>query len=355
MPSFTSLQQFFDTITARLTKSKRGVGGSEGVVATDVLEAMKDVGRYAEDVRSAAVSLNAGFVARSLSSYALIYVQGDVGNDSRTGETFGNTNANGPVQTLARVAQLHSNKTQSLFIEIRTGIVDVSSMVDLNVPEVFIYVWPNAALRFRKRPGVLDTNNVVVGEGTWPLRCFSNIVNVRVDGQLVTEAHAGSTGNGDQYFYRAAQGGIAICGNPFAGISHQYQSVLLSMPVGGSAGVGVNTTMFVHGHSGTNVGVGSQLANYKRSGSGTVILATNATETTMALTGIPETLVFEGSGSSKSVNVRRTYAFQFSIVYNDGCTITVQPAAACSANVNNLLTFTGAVGKTITVRITANY
>ena len=63
MPYFSSLQQFLDTVTARLTKPKRGVGGSEGVLATDVLEALKDTGKYTDDMRVVAQNVLSTFNA----------------------------------------------------------------------------------------------------------------------------------------------------------------------------------------------------------------------------------------------------------------------------------------------------
>lgn len=49
MPTFANLAQFVTTVTDKLTKPRRGVGGSEGVLASDVLSALVDCGTYVSD------------------------------------------------------------------------------------------------------------------------------------------------------------------------------------------------------------------------------------------------------------------------------------------------------------------
>lgn len=49
MPTFTNLSQFVTTVTDKLTKPRRGVGGSEGVTAADMLSAMIDVGTFVSE------------------------------------------------------------------------------------------------------------------------------------------------------------------------------------------------------------------------------------------------------------------------------------------------------------------
>lgn len=46
MPTFANLTAYVDTVTAKLTKPRRGVGGAEGVTAADVLSALVDCGYY---------------------------------------------------------------------------------------------------------------------------------------------------------------------------------------------------------------------------------------------------------------------------------------------------------------------
>ncbi|GHB63954.1 hypothetical protein [Persicitalea jodogahamensis] len=351
MPNFSSLQQFFDSITARLNKPKRGVGGSEGVVNADVLEALKDVGRYADDVKASSEALNSGFVARSLNNVATIYVRGDTGNDTRTG-VDDNSTASGAVKTLARAIELHSGKTQKLAIRILSGLVEVTSDLSAIIPDLSISIASGATLRFRNRTNLLDTNNVNVGGGTYRLLCFSNSVAIQNNGYLEILDHAAYTGSGNVFYYNFAQGAISICSNTDAIDGIAFQTIAFANV--GNVYIGNYCTLFAYGTHGTN-GYGSKLARYNRSDfGGSVTLGTNAKESVLETDKLRETLVFEGNGSAKSFNIRRTYAFQFEMVYNDGCTITVQPAASCLANANNTLTFSGAVGKTVTVRLTSN-
>lgn len=50
MPTFSSLQNFVDTITARLTKSRRGVAGSQGVTVADVQQSLIDAATFASEL-----------------------------------------------------------------------------------------------------------------------------------------------------------------------------------------------------------------------------------------------------------------------------------------------------------------
>ncbi|MPR36946.1 hypothetical protein [Salmonirosea aquatica] len=353
MPYFSSLQNFIDSVTARLTKPKRGVGGSEGVVPADLIDALTDVGKYADDMKVANTALTASFVSRSLNLNAVVYIRADVGDDTRTGETSASSGSTGAVKTLARAIQLHSGKTQKLSIRITSGNLAVDSDLQIIVPELTIMIYAGASLNFFKKSAVKDDANVTVGEGTYCLKCFTDNLLVRVDGNLIVQNHAGSSGTGNPFYYTNAQGAIAICMDQEAVFGISYQTIQLTHY--GAVTVGNNATLFTYGTNGTN-GYGSELARYKRVylGGGSLTLGSNATESALKTDKLRETLVFEGSGVSKSVNIRRSYAFAFEIVYNDGCTISVQPAANCSANANNTLTFTGTAGKTLTVRLTSS-
>jgi hypothetical protein len=352
MPYFSSLQNFIDSVTARLTKPRRGVGGSEGVVTADVIEALTDVGKYSDDMRVATNALNAGFVARSLNLNATVYVRGDTGSDTRTGEVDTGAAANGPIKTLERAVALHSGKTAKLTIVILSGLVELTSDQSVFVPTLTVVVQAGATLRFQKRASLKDGNNVTVGEGNFRLLCFSDMVTVNVSGYLEIIDHAPYSGAGDIFFYRTAQGVFSLCTDNSGVFGLGYQTLTVSHV--GNIYVGNNATLAAYGTHGLN-GYGSELARYKRvSLGGSITLGTAATESALVTDKLRETLVFEGNGSAKSFNIRRAYDFAFEIVYNDGCTITVQPAASCSANANNTLTFTGAVGKTVTVRLTSN-
>lgn len=341
-----SLSQFYTWVDGLFVDNN-----TRDIDEADFRDGLKVTAEFADDTKAAINAMVSSFISRSLNNVAAIYVRGDTGNDSRTGETDSTSATNGAVKTLSRVIALHSGKTQRLTIFIRSGAVVVDSELTLVVPELTIYVEAGASLTFNKRT-LLDTSNVTVGEGTWSLKCFTDILNVRVDGSLVIQNHTGSTGAGNQFYYPNGQGAIAICTDAYIVPAITYQTINFTHY--GTISVGNNTTLFVYGSNGLH-GYGSKLARYKRNAfGGSLTLGANATESALETDKLRETLVFEGSGSSKSVNIRRSYAFLFELVYNDGCTITVQPAANCLANANNTLTFSGAVGKTVTVRLTSN-
>lgn len=50
MPTFSSLQNFTDTITARLTKDRRGVNGSAGVTVADIRQSLIDAATFASEL-----------------------------------------------------------------------------------------------------------------------------------------------------------------------------------------------------------------------------------------------------------------------------------------------------------------
>ncbi len=49
MPTFATLEQYVTTVTSKLSKPRRGVDGSEGVLVSDVLSALVDCGTYVSD------------------------------------------------------------------------------------------------------------------------------------------------------------------------------------------------------------------------------------------------------------------------------------------------------------------
>jgi hypothetical protein len=62
-------------------------------------------------------------------------------------------------------------------------------------------------------------------------------------------------------------------------------------------------------------------------------------------------ITLQPNGTSVVFNLRRTYKFTWSAMYNDGVTIVSQPPATVNANTDALLTLTGAAGKTLTIQI----
>ena len=50
MPTFSSLENFVETINTRLTKSRRGIGGSEGVTIADIKQSLIDAATFASEL-----------------------------------------------------------------------------------------------------------------------------------------------------------------------------------------------------------------------------------------------------------------------------------------------------------------
>lgn len=222
------------------------------------------------------VGLQNAFIARSLNLTATIYVDGVNGNDIRTGTTNDNNAVTGAVKTLNRVAQLHSGKTQSLEIVI-TGNLDVITLCIIEVPFVLIRIMPGVTLTFRKTLANKDLSNVIVGEGTAKLTIYGFDLNILNQGTITVESHAGSTGLGDQYYYRQQQGAICLSGYL---LIDSNRLAIFNVTGGGTLNVGDNTIFACSGPSGVNGDSINKLARYRRSGviGGTVVLGTNAIE-----------------------------------------------------------------------------
>jgi hypothetical protein len=62
-------------------------------------------------------------------------------------------------------------------------------------------------------------------------------------------------------------------------------------------------------------------------------------------------ITLQPNGTSVVFNIRRTYKFTWSAMYNDGVTIVSQPPETVNTNTDALLTLTGTVGKTLTIQI----
>ncbi|MDQ6479815.1 hypothetical protein [Dyadobacter sp. LHD-138] len=274
MAYFSSLQNFIDTVTARFNKPKRSLV-NEGIVKQDVIDVLTDTAKFVTDIKVASEGINANFIQRSLSLYATIYVNGTDGNDARTGLSYDNNPVWGAVKTLGRVAELHSQKTQNLMIVI-SGNTSISNFVDLDIPFVTIIVNQNVTLTFSKK-SVEDANGIVVGEGSWAIFFYGHELNFNNSGTIKVEGHAGSTGLGDQYYYRQRQGAVAMARR------NMYDSdrfSILNVTGTGVLNVGNNTTFAVSGGSGSNSDGMNRLGRYRRSGvvGGTLVLGTNAVE-----------------------------------------------------------------------------
>lgn len=216
-------------------------------------------------------NLQSGFVARSLGLTATIYVDGINGNDARTGVTNDNNAATGRVKTIWRAAQLHSGKTNALNIVI-AGSVDHALYTYLDCPYVSISIEAGATLRFKK----YTTANV--GDGTSTLICKSSTVYVyiKTGGTLDVEGHAGTTGVGDQFFYRNQQGALAL-GSLISDCIYSGELQTITLRNAGTFTIGNNAVFAVTGQNGLNQ-YGSVKASYRRGYGSAPTLGTNAVE-----------------------------------------------------------------------------
>ncbi|GGM81812.1 hypothetical protein GCM10010967_11950 [Dyadobacter beijingensis] len=241
-------------------------------------------GAMATGVSAAVASVDAGtagMIARSLSVSMDINVRGDVGDDSRSGIDNGTT-ATGAVKTLARVAALASGKCHSLSILINSGNVIVDADVSFNVPEIFIHVKTGATLTVKKRT-ITDSNSVVVGEGNYRIVMQCNNANIRVNGSVIVEGGTGTSGLGDQFFYRWYQGAFTVTTPAFMKAGNRYQSLNVFVE-SATVTVGDNAYFANYGGAGLNPNEGapSRLAIYSRTTTnGTFTLGTGATESTL--------------------------------------------------------------------------
>jgi hypothetical protein len=252
--------------------------------AATVRGALKLIWRAMRDQVAIAVAAcdatTASLVERSLNYSATVYIRADTGDDARTGATNATTGTTGAIRTLDRAIALHSGKTQHLTIVLESGTLNLTAdTYQLYCSELNFRIISGATLSFRKRTLLKDTANVTVGEGTSRFLIFANVANFHVSGTLSTEAHTGSTGTGDQFFYRQAQGAISICSSPLVITGDQFQTINISQQ--GTITLGTNTTLATYGTHGTN-GYGSSLARYRRIYlSGTYTAAAGTAESVM--------------------------------------------------------------------------
>lgn len=276
MPYFTSLQNYIDSVTARFNKPKRSLL-NDGIVKQDVIDALTDTAKYADDVKTAGEALNANFLQRSLNLAATIYVDGVNGDDARTGSTNDNNALTGRVKTLARVAALHSGKTFELQIVIAGNVIH-NADVTIKVPIVSFNVI--ASFTYAKKVA-LQNNGVVYGDGTNGINWQCLEVNILNTGTLIVEAHSGSTGLGDQQSYAVNQGANRLLADQLFPNSSRLQ--VMNVSNSGPITVGANTVFAVPGVTGTSGYSWNFLSVYRRSGklAGTFNLGANAIESLM--------------------------------------------------------------------------
>lgn len=199
------------------------------------------------------------------------YVDGTNGDDVRTGATDDTNTVTGRVRSLARVGVLHSRRTNTLTIYI-VNTLEITQNVLIECQNVNIVITSGGTLRFKK------FTNEGYGEATRRLMLLSANVSIYIQagGTLDVEGHSGTTGVGDQFFYRNGQGALAIVSQLAESISPtDFQSV--SVRNSGTLTIGDNAVFCVAGRNGTNR-YGSIRARYWRGFGASPILGTNAVE-----------------------------------------------------------------------------
>ncbi|TDB60077.1 hypothetical protein [Arundinibacter roseus] len=269
MAYFASLQQFIDSITARLIRPIRGVGGSEGVSNLDVLEALSDTGKWADDIRVQANGLMADYPTRFSSLQTTIYINPVSGSDINTGAV------NSPIASLHRLAAIVSDKFNLVIVQIQGGVVEVTQDVMINVPFIAFAFNAGTGLYFRKKT---FGSGPTAYEQPYKLSLFSlNAMFTPNSGvpTLQTE-NCNPVGGANLTSYMLAQGTINLVQRGAqAWMSYTKQNISIR---GINLNIGNNTVMF----SGTNSGsviynpLGGD-SNYTRN-SGTVTLGENAFE-----------------------------------------------------------------------------
>lgn len=222
----------------------------------------------------------ASLVSRSLSLHSVIYVDGVNGNDARTGTTNDHNAGTGRVKTLGRVAQLHNDKTRSLYVII-VGNLDIQSETTFIMDTMYIQVAQNIVVTVKKK-AIVDNVGVVIGEGPWKTNfdCREVFVSVYIGGSLIIEPHAGSNGLGNQAYYPILQCAFQIVSNRMGMRVEHYQLFFVHVWHTSVLNIGANQTFVGSGISGYYSLSLNPRVIYKRemSGSGSTVLGANATE-----------------------------------------------------------------------------
>jgi len=234
MAYFNSIQNFIDTITARFNKPKRGLL-NDGLVKQDIIDALTDSAKYAEDVRVASEALNTNFVARSLNLNTTCYLDATNGNDANTGTSFATA-----VKTMERIIQLYSGKAVNLTIFI-IGTIEIKSNLTISATNLWFLFLDTGRMYFRKLPtnngnyylliDALNTQFLTPGAGL---------------GIIETEAHAGNVASETPEIYGSKQGAIRLLKMPVDDWRSGYKIQAISVVVISTV-AGANTTIFA-GH-----------------------------------------------------------------------------------------------------------
>lgn len=252
MPYFSSLANFIATVTARFNKPRRSLTNA-GLLKQDIIDALTDSAKYADDAKTYTDALNASFIYRSMNLVQAIYVDGVNGNDARLGTTNDANAITGCVKTLARVEALHSGKTGKLVINI-VGNLTHASDVTLDIPEV--YIQNSVAFTISKK------SLGAAGEGSYQVRFKSSHVYVYNSGGTINlEAHAAPPASPTEFNYWIAQGAFCLSKNNYWEYEAPKYQIINVM--GGTINVGNYCTLVTTGRNG---GETNSMAKYHSPG-----------------------------------------------------------------------------------------
>lgn len=198
MPYFSSLQNYIDSVTARFNKPKRNLL-NDGILKQDVIEALTDTAKYADDVKVASEALNANFVARSLTQNAVCWINGATGNDAYTGSTQALA-----IKTMARAIALYSGKAVNLAIYIM-GTVEINANMTLSAVSIQFDFYPDGKLWIRKLPANNGNYYLLLDAVNTSFLTFGGGLGI-----IETEGHGGNVTGLATADYNTLQGGIRL-------------------------------------------------------------------------------------------------------------------------------------------------
>lgn len=198
MAYFTSLQNYIDSVTARFNKPKRSLL-NDGILKQDVIDALTDTAKYADDVKVASEALNANFVARSLNQNAVCWINGTTGNDAYNGSTQALS-----IKTMARAIALYSGKAVNLAIYI-AGTVEINANMTLSAVSIQFDFYPDGKIWIRKLPTNNGSYYLLLDAVNTSFLTFGGGLGI-----IETEAHGGNVTALATADYNTLQGGIRL-------------------------------------------------------------------------------------------------------------------------------------------------
>jgi hypothetical protein len=234
MPYFSSLANFIATVTSRFNKPRRSLS-NEGILKQDIIDALTDSAKYADDTVQTLIATNGTFLNWNTQLVQTIYVDGVSGSDTRNGITNNSNATTGCVKTLARVAALQNGKATRLHIIVVGNLTHAADVV-LDIPEIKLQVSTGVTLTVSKK------SLGAYGEANYQIRFKSNHVHVYNQGTITIEAHAIYPTSPSEFTYYTSQGAFCLIKtdvNEYESPKYQIINVL-----GGTINVG-NYCVFV--------------------------------------------------------------------------------------------------------------